>query len=59
MPAGAELLYLALKGPPDVRPKDSLGMRFGVVGADHELEIRLRVAKRQPNDAATPTSARV
>lgn len=46
-------------GPPDVRPKDSLGMRFGVVGADHELEIRLRVAKRQPNDAATPTSARV
>ncbi|MFN8066847.1 MAG: response regulator [Vicinamibacterales bacterium] len=44
-------------GGPDARTPDSLGVRFGVAGADHELEIRLIVspAPAAPVDAAGAT----
>ncbi len=45
-------------GDTDTRPPDSLGVRFGVTGTDHELEIRLVVAARPPAPApATPAAS--
>ncbi|MGC4083911.1 MAG: response regulator [Vicinamibacterales bacterium] len=44
-------------GTPDVRPSDSLGVRFGVTGAEHELEIRLTASTRQGSDAKTSSAS--